>query len=500
MSDSSTLATEASSVLAVDALVLRDTASPGFGVTAAGFSAKPFARLLAEKLALAQALLGNDLDLGAGAPLRKLLEITALEEARTWAALASTYDDMFVSSARGPALTRLGEELGLPRPHLSATGTIVLKLIADLPGGHTALAIPRGARLLTSGGHHVALTAAVVLSPTAKQREVGVEAFFPGPTHNLDPSVTVGTDHPQKIDRWHRADTKLQELNDAEQSAGKLLVGIEHTQKLTGGEMLWPDLRYRQLLLRAPRSIWTLQAVEMAVSMVPGVRQVQVQDLRGGLDLNQSVFGNFNFIERLFGAERDLGNPYYFSVLVAPTPAAIWGGPDGLRTAIEQALEDVRPVGIYPTLREATEVCVGVAANLVVRGLPLPTGPAATVNASAAAAELRARLHARLQRYVDGLPFGEPVRVSEVIWALMSEPGIVDARNVQLLQFPAAPTAAELGGGHVFTPDIFRLGEPGLPIVGMPIIGGQSGNNLDLGQDRIPVYVALETPPRLQIV
>ena len=78
MSDSSTLATEASSVLAVDALVLRDTASPGFGVTAAGFSAKPFARLLAEKLALAQALLGNDLDLGAGAPLRKLLEITAL--------------------------------------------------------------------------------------------------------------------------------------------------------------------------------------------------------------------------------------------------------------------------------------------------------------------------------------------------------------------------------------------------------------------------------------
>lgn len=486
MSDSLAAADDAAGMLAIDAAVLRDTASPGFGVTAAGFSAKPFARLLAEKLALARALLGEDVDLGAGSVIRKLLEITALEETRTWAALAATYDDMFVASARGPALSRLGEELGLPRPHLAATGRILLKLVADLPAGRTALAIPRGARLLTSGGHHVALSEAVVLSAAAKQREVGVEAFYPGPEHNLDPSVAVGTEHPQRIDRWHRADTKLSELNAAEQAAGTVLVGIEHAVPLTGGEKLWPDLRYRQLLLRAPRSIWTLQAVEMAVAMVPGVRQVQVVDLRGGLDLQQSVFGNFNFIERLFGAERDLGNPYYFSVLVAPTPAAIWGGPDGLRVAVEQALEDIRPVGIYPTLREATEVGVGVAAKLVVRGLPLPTGPAATVNASAAAAELRARLHARLQRYVDGLPFGEPVRVSEVVWALMSEPGIADARDVQLLQFPAAPTAAELAAGALATaPTVTAL---------------QVGQNLDLGQERIPVYIALDSPLRLEIV
>ena len=482
MSDS--LSREAADVLAVDAAVLRDTASPGFGVTAAGFSAKPFARLLAEKLALARALLGAEVDLGSGAAIRKLLEITALEEARTWAALAATYDDMFVPSARGPALTRLGEELGLPRPHLMATGTVLLKLVADLPAGRTALAIPRGARLLTAGGHHVSLTDGVVLGPALKQRDVAVEAFHPGPSHNLDPSVTVGTEHPQKIDRWHRADPKLAELNATELAAGRVLVEIEHTVPLTGGEAFWPDLRYRQLLLRAPRSIWTLAAVEMAVAMVPGVRQVQVQDLRGGLDLQQSIFGNFNFIERLFGAERDLGNPYYFSVLVAPTPAAIWGGPDGLGTAIAQALEDVRPIGIYPTVRQATEVGVGVSARLVVRGLPLPTGPAATVNASAAAAELRARLHARLQRYVDGLPFGEPVRVSEVVWALMSEPGIADARDVQLIRFPAAPTAAELAVTPT-TPTVVTL----------PV-----GANLDLGQDRIPVYIAPDTPPRLQIV
>lgn len=478
---------DAAAILELSPATLRVTSSPGFGVTPAGFSAKPFARVLAEKLTLAQTLLGDAVDLGSGSPIRKLIEVTALEDARIWASLAATYDDMFVSSARGGALTRLGEELGIPRPHETAKGFILLKLLEDLPPTRPSLVIPRGARLQTPGGHHVALAEPVVLSATSKQRRVAVEAFYPGAAHNLDPSLAEGADFPQKIDRWNRADLKLAELNAIEQAAHKELVGIEHSQKLAGGERLWPDLRYRQLLLRAPRSIWTLAAVEMAVAMVPGVRQVQVQDRSGGIDLRRSIFGNFNFIERLFNAERDLGSPYYFSVLVAPTAAAIWGGPNGLRAAIEQALEDVRPIGIYPALREAQEVGVGVAAKLVVHGLPLPVGNAATVNGSAAAEELRKRLHARLQRYVDGLKFGEPVRVAEVIWALMSEPGIADARDVRLVQFPEGPGFDDwdLAGGEIAAP------RP----VDLPI-----GANLQLQSDRVPVYLPLESPPRIEIV
>jgi hypothetical protein len=467
---------DAGQILAIDDSVLRSTGSAGFGVTASGFSAKPFGRLLAEKIALARALFGDEADLGSGSVLRKLLEVTALEEARQWAALAATYDDMFIASATGDALSMLGAELGLPRPHLAATGRVRFSLTGALPAGVPLITLPRGARLLTPGGHHVALAETVALPNGAAPVDAAVEAFYPGPSHNLDPAVAS-----QKIDRFNRVDHALDAFNATEQAAGKELVKIEHTVPLIGGEKLWPDLRYRQLLLRAPRSVWTLQAVELAVALVPGVRQVQVADLRGGLDLSQSVFGNFNFIERLFATDRDLASPYFFSVLVAPTPAAIWEGPDGLNASVEQALEDVRPIGIYPQVRLATEVGVGVSAKLVVRGLPLPTGTAAVVNASAAAKALRARLHARLQRYIDGLPFGEPVRVSEVVWTLMSEPGIVDARDVQLLQFPAAPgpTAAAAASGPV-----------ALPV----------GANLDLGQDRIPVYVDLDVPPRMVIV
>lgn len=485
MSDS--LEREAASVLSLDEAVLRDTASPGFGVRPSGFSAKPFARLLAEKLALARATMGEAVDLGSGSAIRKLLEITALEDARTWAALAATYDDMFVGSARGSALSRLGEELGLPRPLECARGRLLLKLKGNLPAGVDGIALPRGARLLTGGGHHAALAEAVLLSATAKQRLVEVEAFYPGPSHNLDPSFAVGTTFPQKIDRWHREDQKLTLFNAAEQAAHRELVEIEHTEPLTGGDREWPDLRYRQLLLRAPRSIWTLAAVEMAVTLVPGVRQVQLQDRRGGLDLQQSIFGNFNFFDRVFSAERDLASPYYFSILVAPTAAAIWTGPDGLRAAIEQAIVDVRPIGIFPVVREAQEVGVGVSADLAVRGLPLPSGPAAIVNASAAAQDLRGRLHTRLARYVDSLSFGEPVRVAEIVWALLSEPGIADARNVRLLYYPAEPV-----------PDNDPQGKrnPTTPVV----VEGAVGANLDLQADQVPVYLPLEAPPRLRII
>lgn len=124
---------------------------------------------------------------------------------------------------------------------------------------------------------------------------------------------------------------------------------------------------------------------------------------------------------------------------------------------------------------------VGVQATLVVRGLPLPTGPAATVNASAAAGELRARLHARVGRYVDTLRLGEPVRVSEVIWALMSEPGIADARDVRLVQFPAEPSLT------------------GAPPAGPVVAELAVGANLELQSNQVPVYVPFEAPPRMLI-
>jgi hypothetical protein len=356
---------------------------------------------------------------------------------------------------------------------------VKLKLKAALPVGYPQLVLARGARLSTPGGHHVALDETVVLTDTVKERDPAVVAFYPGAAHNLDP-----TQPNQKIDRWNQADTLLTDLLAAQDAAGQELIDIVHATPLTGGELTVNDARYRQLLLAAPRSIWTAEAIQLAVATVPGVRQVQVFDGRGGLDINQSIFGNFNFIERVFSTERDLGNPYYFTVLVAPTAAAIWDGPDGLQTAVESVIEDLRPVGIFASVEKADEVGIGVQAELVVRGLPLPSGSSATINASTAAAELRARLHGRLRRYIDELPFGEPVRVAEVVWTLMNEPGIADVRNLHLVRFPA--DAATVVTATAPTGD----GAQVLP----------SNENAVLASNQIPAYVDRDTPPPFTIV
>jgi hypothetical protein len=332
-----------------------------------------YSRLLAERFALAREVFGGEIDLTAGSVLRKLLELTSLEDARTWAALSRAYDDGFVTTATGAALSRLGEELGLPRPHLEATGVVTLELVGSLPAGVTELVVPRGARMLTPGGHHAWLTGAVTLSATANEVVVPVAAFHPGPDGDLDP----GAGAEFTLDRFHPEDDRLAPLRELEASAGATLVTISHDQPLEGGTTRWPDERYRRLLLRAPRSVWTTDAIRIAASLVAGVRRVEVRDAWGGLDLHQSIFGNFNFAERLFASERDIARPYYLTVLVGPTPGAMWHGADGLHAAVASAIEDVRPVSIFPFIQRAQLVSVSVEAELVVDGLPLPAGSAA---------------------------------------------------------------------------------------------------------------------------
>jgi hypothetical protein len=460
-------------VLAVDQSVITSTGSADFGITRTGFVPKPYARLLAEKLATAQLVLDDQLDLTGGSVIRKLLEVCALEDARTWAAMAAWYDDCFVVSATGTALDRLGEELGLPRPWEEAAGVVTFTLTGALPPDVTAVVLPRGGRLLTPGGHHAALEETVRLSAGTPQRVAAVRAFFPGPEHNLDPTALdadgVAT---QKLDRWHPDDPSLGALVALERDT-EARVLIDHATALTGGELHWPDARYRDLLLRAPRSIWRADAIEEAVSLLPGVRQVVVRDSAGGLDLSEAPFAGFRFLERLFTAERDVASPYFFTVLVAPTPAAIWDGPDGVRAAIEAEIEDLRPISVYPRIERGEEIGIGISATLTVSGVPLPAGSADVVNSSALARSLTTRLLDRVRGYLESLRFGEPVRWAEILHALMDEPGVTDVTDLRLLRYPPGLDAVDLA----------EVAVPAQPQV-HPV-----ATNVPVGPHQVPVLV-----------
>ncbi|MFE6868112.1 baseplate J/gp47 family protein [Kitasatospora sp. NPDC057692] len=404
-----------------------------YGVTDRGFVPKPYARLVAERFELAREVFGADLDLGPGSVIRRLLEVTALEDARTWSALAASYDDAFVSTAGGEALSALGAELGLPRPYLEAAGELRLTL-RGTPS--VPVVVPRGVRLLTPRGDDVATDARVELSVQQRQATVPVVAFRPGPEGNLDPARAE-----QRITAWNPQDPwRAEFLAGAGAGAGGVEIEIDGaTARLTGGERRWPDARYRRLLLRAPRSLWNAEAIRLAAAQVPGVRQVQVSDVYGGLDIHQSIFGTLdgNFIDRLFGDEATAASPFGLNVLVAPTPAAIWGGPGGggLHDAVRRAIDDLRPLGVVPRIQPAVEVGVVLTARLVLRGSTTPPD------------QLKARLLARVAEYVDGLGLGEEVRHAAVLAAMMAEPGIADVTGLTLAKYPPALGAAAAPAG-----------------------------------------------------
>lgn len=467
-----TIQSELAKIDAIDPDTILSTGTDDYGLTENGFVAKPYGRIVAEQLALARRLFGDDIDMGPGSVLRRIVELTAVEHARSYTMLAGIVDDQTVPTARDQALDRLGEELGLPRPFNSARGQVQLSFKGPLPPGLTSLNVPVGARMLSPGGHHAALTRSVRFNDTQREQSVEIEAFFPGHEHNLSAAAPE-----QTLSLWNDLDDSLVELTSVAGARGDAsltdVVEIKHTTALTGGETRWSDERYRQLLLRAPRSVWTREAIEIAVSLVPGVRQVKLIDHFGGLDIQKSIFGNFNFGERVFGTERDIASPYMFTILVAPTSAAIWQGPDGLAAAVLEAVEDLRPIGIFPDIREAVEVGVGVVADLVVDGVPLPSGNLATVNASAPAIALKRRLLERIRSYVDTLPFGQAVSPAKISWALMNEPGLVDVRNLRLTRYPVPAEKIDFGE-NVRAENVDQL---------------QCGESLDTGEDQIALYV-----------
>jgi hypothetical protein len=423
----------------LDGLVRSTDSGKAYGITEHGFVPKPIARLVDEKLAAARMLFGDDIDLTAGSAVRKVLEIMCLEEARTWEHVALAAENASVVTAHGAYLSGLGQELGIPRPFRRATGRVTLDLATDLPAGHPELVLDRGTRLLTDGGHDYFLTERVELTGQRRSVTVGVTAFTPGPEQNLDASSDD-----QVLKAFNEYDSRSSQVRSIEASIGEPILEIDHTEPTSGGELVWSDEAYRDLLLSYPRNLWTPEAIRVAVSLVPGVRQVLVKDLYGGLDIHQSIFGNFNFIERLFSEERSLASPYFFTILVAPGDGAIWNGPGQLKARVEQAVDRVRPIGIFPRVEQATQVSVSLRCEMTVEGLPIPAGTPDAINDTPEARALKQRILDRIRRYVSSLHIAEQVRYAEVLWAIMEEPGVVNCTDLRLRRYPPRVSSTSL--------------------------------------------------------
>jgi len=381
-----------------------------FGVTPTGFVVKPFADILNDKLDLARAAFGPNVDLRSTSALRKILDIASAEDQEHWKALEGGFYANFVSTATGDALDLLGDDLGRQRQNSQASGQVTFTLANEAPGRNYVLQV---GTLIETAAPVVRFrtTAVATLSSTQKTATVGCTAVLPGVVGNIA----------------RNAVTQINPIYAAHYlSLGAATIAVTNPAAFSGGELLDDDESYRAQLLRLPRTLFTIQALSATVLNVDGVRDSRVSDPLGGVDVSLSIFNSSIFDRRRFGEARLLGTPYFFDVLVAAQPGYAWetiGPVVGLRDQVAAAVDTVRPIGIFPNIRPADSVVVGVRANIT-------TQPGMDLVAVSAA------LKTAFEQRVSGLGLGGPVLASEVSRDLLNVSGVVDVQNLHLRRYP----------------------------------------------------------------
>ena len=381
-----------------------------YGVTPAGFVVKPFTDILNAKLDLARSAFGPDVDLRSTSALRKILDIASAEDQEHWKALEGGYYANFISTATGDALDVLGDDLGLQRANQHATGQVTFTLANEAPGRNYIL--PIGTLVETAAPVvRFRTTDTAVLSSAQKTATLPATAVLPDASGNVAASAIIQID---PIYASHYL------------SLGTATIAATNTAPFTGGDLLADDETYRAQLLRLPRTLFTVQALSATVLNLDGVRDCRVSDPLGGVDVSLSLFSSFVFDRRRFGQARFLGTPYFFDVLVAPRPGYAWetiGAVIGLRDQVAAAVDTVRPIGIFPNIRLADLVVVGVRANIT-------TQPGMDLVAVGAA------LKSAFEQRVAGLGLGGAVLASEVLGDLLNVSGVVDVQNLHLRRNP----------------------------------------------------------------
>ncbi len=383
---------------------------PQYGVTSEGYVIKGVDVILADAFARARAAFGPEVDLTPTSALRKILETTALEDAELWKRMESSYYALFASTADGQSLDLLGEDVGVDRFALHATGEVTLTLANGVPG---RAYLVNEATVLTSTGPSFTTTRAVTLTADAPVATVAVRALVRGPAGDLPAGAISG------VDPVHAA-VYFADL-------GPATITVANSEPTSGGLDAEPDDAYRGRLLGTARTLWTIEAAHQAVLDVDGVIDVLISDPLGGVDVSQSYFGIFDFGRRLFAAERRIGEPYQFDVVVAHEFRWPWetaGSVPGVQERVRAALDLVRPPGVHPNVLEADHIDVGVRAQLVVR-------PGYDTDA------LLARVTQNVGEETAALRLGSDLLFAQVMRALTGEPGVIDVQAMHLRRGPA---------------------------------------------------------------
>jgi uncharacterized phage protein gp47/JayE len=421
-----------------------------FGVTKDGFVLKGFDAILGDAKQRARqmwATLGLQPDLTSTSPLLKLIEAAAHEDAELWKRLEDFYYSAYVSTATGDSLDLLGDDVGLQRHELYATGRVTLTLTGGLAG--RTYVVPEGTVLLAPGpGQSFTTMAVVELTADVPAQAVASQALTRGTVGDVPAgSITA-------IDPEYRA-VYLADFTPAD-------VTVTNESDLTGGDGREDDNSYRGRQLGIARTVWTTEAARQAVLDVDGVVDVLLSDPLGGVDVSQSIFNEFSFGERLFSAERRIGEPYTFDMVVAHEFRWPWrttGVVQGVYERVQEVVDRIRPAGVHPNIIEADHIDVGVRTRVVIE------------RGSDEAALARA-IRTRLASALGDLRLGGDVLYSQVVRTTVEVDGVVDVQRLHLRRHPAA------FGRITFGEVVFQT----------TVVDAAVGQNLVMGPTELPVF------------
>jgi phage-related baseplate assembly protein len=434
-----------------------------YGVTSQGFIVKPFQAILNDTFTRAQQLFGPDIDLRSSSTIRKMIELGCLDSALLWMTLDDVYHNGFTSTASGGSLDLLGADLGLDRASLKASGQVTFKLTSAAPP-KSVLTLPPGTLVSTAAPGSVEFRLSSVLrlsnDPTQHpaQATAPVVAVLPGVSSNIAANQMVRI-NPTFAARYLSFDTSY--------------IAVSNAAAFSGGEGFEDDSSYRRKLQAQPRTFWTADAIRETVLALDAVRDVLVSDPYGGLDTSAPVFGCACFGDAIFKVPRDVGNPYFFSIVVAAAPGVLWetegAEPDqivGLRDQILAALEPIRPISTFPMLVQADSVEVALRTKL-------------TLQSGADSGGVRTAAMAAVASYITSLRLGDAVLYSQVLRVLTELPGVVDVQNLRLRRRPSR------FGEVVFGPPVIYADPDATTPFEAPC-----GGNLTLAPNEVAVFAA----------
>jgi len=395
-----------------------------YGITKTGFDIKAFQTILQEKAERARQIFGIAVDLRPTSALRKVLDISSHEDHELWKRMEQLYYSNFISTACGVSLDLLGEDIGVKRRFLNATGKVKFKLSGEERG--RIYHLPLGTLVETDPPERRFRTLKrVSLSDQKKEEVVEIESTKRGVTGNV-PAGAINKVNQIYVHRY---------LN-----LGSAIVDVENEDPTTGGDKLEDDTLYRDVLLGYPRTLWTFESVRHVVKNVDGVRDCRVFDPMGGVDVSLSKFAYFNFSQRLFGTHRLLGTPYYFNILVAIHPGLLWeseGGEEGVKQKIEEAIREVRPISIFPNLLRANNVVIGLRAKILTKS---GHDKGAVV----------ASIKDKLDRRINALGLDSDVLYSDVLCDCKEVSGVVDVQGLHLRRCPPLLERISFGSRQPF--------------------------------------------------